>query len=70
MYNQHHMTTSMKKNILFEHLVAWGRWTNVNLTLAAKDRHQEKFKQRIVVGYGAITDHFGSTTPYRKNDVG
>jgi len=56
----------MKEHILSMHLVAWGRWTNVNIILIAKDRLQEKFKHRTVVGYGAITNHFGSTIPYRK----
>jgi hypothetical protein len=60
----------MKKHILSTHLVAWGRWTNVNMILVAKDRCWEKSKQRTVVGYWAIANHFGSTTPYRKNDVG
>jgi hypothetical protein len=43
----------------------------VNLNLATKDDQcWEKSKHRYVVGYGAITDHFGSTTPYKKEDLG
>jgi hypothetical protein len=70
MYNQHHGTKFRKKHILSKHLVAWGRWTNVNIILVAKDWRREKFKQRTIVGYGVITNHFGNTTPYRKSDVG
>jgi hypothetical protein len=60
----------MRKNISFEHLLAWGRWTSVNLILATKDQDQAKSKKRTIVGYGAITDHFGNTTHYKKDDAG
>jgi hypothetical protein len=60
----------MKKHILYEHPTAWGRWTSVNQTLVVNDRHQEKSKQRIVVGYGIIINHFGNTIPYKKDDAG
>jgi hypothetical protein len=29
-----------------------------------------KSKRRFVVGYGAITNHFGSIIPYKKEDFG
>jgi hypothetical protein len=60
----------MKKHISFEHPVVWCRWTNVNLTLATKYQHTKKSKKRTIVRYGAIINHFGSTTPYRKDNVG
>jgi hypothetical protein len=59
------LLSSMKKHILFEHPVAWCRWTNANLTLATKDQRKKKSKKRYFVGYGAIINHFGST----KDDV-
>jgi hypothetical protein len=60
----------MKKHISFEHPVVWCRWINVNLTLATKYQCKKKSNKRTIVGYGAIINHFGSTTPYKKNDVG
>jgi hypothetical protein len=57
----------MKEHVTFEHGDAWARWKNVNLNLATKDdRCQEKSKHRSIVGYGAIIDLFGRTTPYKK----
>ncbi len=42
----------------------------MNLNLATKDDQcREKFKHRSIVGYGAITNHFGTTIPY-KEDLG
>jgi hypothetical protein len=61
----------MKKHVTSEHGDAWARWKNVNLNLVVEDGQcREKSKHRFVVGYGAITDHFGSTTPYIKEDLG
>jgi hypothetical protein len=60
----------MRKNIFSKHPIAWGRLISANVTLIAKDQHQEKSKQRIFVGYGAIINHFGNITPYMKDDVG
>jgi hypothetical protein len=33
------------------------------------EQQWEKSKKRYVVGYGVITDHFQSITPYKKDDV-
>jgi len=60
----------MRKIFFSKHPIAWGRWTIANLTFIMKDQHLEKSKQRIVVGYGAITDHFKSTILYKKDDAG
>jgi hypothetical protein len=61
----------MKKYVTFEHGDAWARWKSVNLNLVVKDDQcREKSKHRFVVGYGAITNHFGSTIPYKKEDLG
>jgi hypothetical protein len=30
--------------------------------------HHEKFK-KFIIGYGAITNHFGNGNPYTKNDA-
>jgi hypothetical protein len=57
---------SMKKHILFEHPIAWCKWTNANLTFATKDQRKKKSEKRTIVGYGAIINHFGSTTPLGK----
>jgi hypothetical protein len=60
----------MKKHVTFEDGDAWARWKNVNLNLAAEnDQCREKFKHRSIVGYGAIINYFGNTTPY-KEDLG
>jgi hypothetical protein len=69
-YNQHHGTIFMKKHILSKHPAILHKWNSANLSLATKDQDWEKVRQKIIVGYGAIIDHFGSTTPYRKDDVG
>jgi hypothetical protein len=34
-----------------------------------EEQQWEKSKKMYVVGYGAITDHFQSITPYKKDDV-
>jgi len=34
-----------------------------------KEQQWEKSKKRSMVGYGAIIDHFQSTTPYKKDDA-
>jgi hypothetical protein len=34
-----------------------------------KEQQQEKSKKRSMVGYGAITYRFQSTTPYKKDDA-
>jgi hypothetical protein len=61
----------MKKHVTFEHGDAWARWKSVNLNLVVEnDQCQEKSKPKFVVGYGAITNHFGSTIPYKKKDLG
>jgi hypothetical protein len=67
-YNQQHGTTSMKKHILGKHL-AWRRWKNVNVAFDLEKLHKEKFKNRFVICYGAITDHFGNGNPYKKDDA-
>jgi hypothetical protein len=55
----------MKKHVTFE-----ARWKNGNLNLVAEnDQCREKSNHRSIVGYGVITNHFGSTTPY-KEDLG
>jgi hypothetical protein len=61
---------SMNKHISYDHPVAWGRWTNVNLIFATKDQCQKKSKKRTIVRYWAIINHFGNTTPYWKDNVG
>jgi hypothetical protein len=33
-----------------------------------KKLHWEKSKKRYVIGYGAITNHFGNGEPYKKDD--
>lgn len=68
-FNQQHGTTSMKKHILSKHLAAWRCWKSVNLTFIVEDNYQEKGKQRCVVGYGAITEHFGSVNLYKNDDL-
>ncbi len=46
-------------------------WKNVNLNLVAKnDQCREKSKHRSIVGYGVVTYHFSSITPYTKEDLG
>ncbi len=61
----------MKKHVTFEHGDAWASWKGVNLNLATKnDQCRDKFKHRSIVGYGVITYHFSSTTPYTKEDLG
>jgi hypothetical protein len=68
-YSQQHGITSMKKHVTFEHGDAWAKWGIVNLNLATKDDQcRKKSKCRYVVGYGAITYHFGTTTFYKKED--
>jgi hypothetical protein len=59
----------MKKHILGEHLVAWRKWKSANVAFDLKELHWEKSKQRFVIGYGAITDHFGNGNPYKKDDA-
>ncbi len=67
-YNQQHETTSMKKYILGEHLATWHRWKSANMAFDFKKLHWEKSKKRYVIGYGAITNHFGNGEPYKKDD--
>jgi hypothetical protein len=59
----------MKKHIVFKHPTVWRCWKNANLTFVAKDNYQKKGKQRCVVGYRAIMEHFGSVNPYKKDDL-
>jgi len=59
----------MKKHIFYEHLTAWQCWKSANFPVVATDNYQEKGKERCVVGYGAITKHFGSVNPYKKDDL-
>jgi hypothetical protein len=60
----------MKKHVTYEDDNAWARWKNVNLNVSTKDDQcQKNSKHRFIVGYGAITNHFGNTTPY-KEDLG
>jgi len=61
----------MKKHVTYEHGDAWARWKSVNLNLVVKDdQGREKSKHRLVVGYGAITYHFGNIIPYKMEDLG
>ncbi len=34
-----------------------------------EELHKEKSKNRFVIGYGAIIDHFGNGNPYKKDDA-
>jgi hypothetical protein len=68
-YNQQHGTISMKRYILGEHLATWRKWKSVNGGFDSKDLHQEKSKKKSIIGYGAITNHFGNGNLYKKNDA-
>ncbi len=59
----------MKRYILGEHLATWHKWKNVNGGLDSKNLHQEKSKKIFIIGYGAITNHFGNGNLYKKNDA-
>jgi hypothetical protein len=59
----------MKKHILIEHPTAWRRWKSANVAFDLEKLHPKKSKKRFVIGYGAITEHFGSANPYKKDDA-
>jgi hypothetical protein len=58
----------MKKHILGEH-PTWCRWKNANVLFDLEELHKEKSKNKFVIGYGAIIDHFGNGNPYKKDDA-
>jgi hypothetical protein len=59
----------MKKYILTKYLAIWHRWKTTNLALATKEQQWEISKEKSIVDYGVITNHFGSTKHYKEIDA-
>ncbi len=60
----------MKKFILSKHFsVGVGGITTINSWCQFLKQHWEKSKKRIGGGYGAITNHIGNNTPYKKENA-
>jgi hypothetical protein len=60
---------SMKKHILSKHPITWQHWKSASSTFVIEKNHWKKGKLRFHVDYEAITKHFGSVNPYRKDNV-
>ncbi len=56
-YNKDHGTTTMKKHIVSENHDFY------------KIRGQERSKQQTCLNHNMITEHFGSTNPYKNKDM-
>jgi hypothetical protein len=68
-YNQQHGTTSMKKYILTKYIAICHRRKTTNITLVTKEQQWEMSKEKSIVDYGVITNHFGSTIRYKEVDA-
>jgi hypothetical protein len=59
----------MKKHILIEHLVVCCRWESANVAFDFEETYQKESIKISAIGYGGITEHFGSSNPYKKDDA-
>ena len=67
-YNFTHGSVSMMKHVMKEHVVDMERYKEVVAAIDAEGK-KHKCNKRKQVNPSAITEYYGSTSPYGKNDV-